>query len=307
MSEVRDQRPALRRWLSDPLVHFLLIGALFFAVYSAFEPGREAGGGDAEINLTTDDVLAMWSLFESQWRRPPTADEFGQMIENKVREEVLYREALAMGLDQDDSIVKRRMAQKMQFLAEDVAEAYNPDDTELRAWYELNADKFTLPGRISFRQIYFSPDQRGTRTFEDARQALSLLADRPVDSVLAADMGDPFVLQDYYADRTSVQIAKEFGPVFAQAMVRTDEGVWYGPIESGFGWHLVYIDSLVPGRQPEFSEIAPDVKTAWLGMQKALAWQEAYDKMRSKYTVVVPVLPEDSDILQAVPEDTASE
>lgn len=307
MSQIPDQRLVLRRWLGDPLVHFLVIGALFFAVYSAFEPGREAGTSDTQIRLTTDDVITMWSLFESQWRRQPTADEFSQLLENKVREEVLYREAIAMGLDKGDSIVKRRMAQKMQFLAEDVAEAYNPDDEELKAWYELNADKFTLPGRISFRQIYFSPDQRGASAVEDADEALTTLADQPVDAALAVELGDPFMLQNYYADRTSEQIAKEFGPVFAQALVHTDAGAWQGPVESGFGWHLVFIDSLVPGRQPEFSEIVPEVKMAWMGAHKVEAWQKAYDEMRAKYTVVVPVLPESSDILPAATENAANE
>jgi parvulin-like peptidyl-prolyl isomerase len=110
------------------------------------------------------------------------------------------------------------------------------------------------------------------------------------------------MLQNYYADRTSEQIAKEFGPVFAQALVRTDAGSWQGPVESGFGWHLLFIDSRVPGRQPAFSEIESEVKTAWLGAQKASAWQQAYDEMRAKYTVVVPELPESSEVLQAVSE-----
>ena len=209
-----------------------------------------------------------------------------------MQEEVLYREAVAMGLDKDDTIVKRRMAQKMQFLAEDVAAAYEPTTAELEAWYAKNADKFALPGRLNFRHLYFSPDRRGERARDDAADALAKLADQPVDSKLAASLGDPFMLQDYYADRSPEQLAREFGPPFAQAIFRTRPGTWQGPIESGFGWHLVFVNSFVPGRAPAFAEVESDVKTAWLGERKAEAWRKAYDAMRAKYTVLLPAIPE---------------
>ena len=207
---------AIRRWLQEPLLHFLLLGALMFAAWSYWAPGPAPESAATEIHLTPDDVLAMWTFFKSQWQRDPTPEEFSRMVENKVQEEVLYREAVAMGLDKDDTIVKRRMAQKLQFLAEDVAAAYEPDDAELEAWYAANAEKFALPGRISFRQLYFSPDQRGQQAHADAQVALAMLANQPVDSEQAAELGDAFMLQNFYADRTPEQVAKEFGPVFAQ-------------------------------------------------------------------------------------------
>ena len=113
-----------------------------------------------------------------------------------------------------------------------------------------------------------------------------------MDSKLAASLGDPFMLQDYYADRSPEQLAREFGPAFAQAIFRVRPGAWQGPIESGFGWHLVFVDSFVPGRAPAFAEVESDVKTAWLGEMKAEAWRKAYDAMRAKYTVSLPALPE---------------
>ena len=279
------------RWLREPLLHFLLIGGVMFAIYAYFERGPATAETSKEIRLTPDDVLAMGTYFQAQWRRMPTPEEFGLLVENKIQEEVLYREAVAMGLDKDDIIVKRRMAQKMQFLAEDVAAAHEPDRAELEAWYAKNADKFALPGRINFRQIYFSPDRRGEHTHEDAVKALAKLAGQPVDSKLAASFSDPFMLQEYYGDRSSNQLAKEFGPVFAQAIFRTKVGAWQGPIESGFGWHLVFVDSFVPGRAPAFAEVEPEVKTAWLGAQKEQAWRKAYETMRAKYTVLLPAPP----------------
>jgi len=310
VSPANDARPAslrqttliaIRRWLHEPLLHFLLLGALMFAAWSYWESGPTSESTATEIRVTPDDVLAMWSFFNSQWQRAPTPAEFSRMVENKVQEEVLYREAIAMGLDKDDTIVKRRMAQKLQFLAEDVAAAYEPDDAELEAWYAANADKFALPGRLNFRQIYFSPDQRGQQAHDAAQAALGKLANQPIDAELAANLGDAFMLQNYYADRTPEQVAKEFGPVFAQAVFRAETGSWQGPIESGFGWHLVFVDSFVPGRQPAFAEVAREVRTAWLAQQKAEARRKAYDEMRAKYTVMLPGLPEPAEEVQAPP------
>jgi len=245
------------------------------------------------IELTLDDLKQIAIYFEAQWRRPPTQQEFDALVENKVKQEVLYREALAMGLDKDDEIVRRRMAQKMQFIAEDVAGAYEPSTAELKKWYDANSAKFALPGRITFRQLYFSPDQRGTHAHDDAAKALTRLARASIDVKLDAAGSDPMLLQDYYGDRSSEQIAKDFGPSFATAIFGLAPGSWRGPVESGFGWHLVYVDSIVPGRVPAFEEVEGDVKTAWLGEQKAIAWQKAYDAMRAKYVVLLPKPPDD--------------
>ena len=196
------------------------------------------------------------------------------MVEDKVREEVLYREALAMGLDKDDTIVKRRMAQKMQFLAEDVAAAHEPTTAELKAWFEKNSDKFALPSRFSFRHLYFSPDKRGKNAQDDAAKALAKLAGQPEDSQLAASLADPFMFQDYYGDRAPRRSPRSSGRNSRWPFEKLKPGSWQGPIESGFGWHLVFVDTVIPGRIPAFEEIEPDVKTAWLGEQKAAGLAE---------------------------------
>jgi parvulin-like peptidyl-prolyl isomerase len=230
-------------------------------------------------------------LFQSQWRREPTTQELQQLVENKVQEEILYREALAIGLEKDDTIVKRRMAQKMRFLAEDVAAAREPETAELKSWFENNQAMFAQSSRVSFRHLYFSPDRRGQRAREDAAQALSRLSGQPQDAKLAATLADPFMFQEYYRDRAPDYLGKEFGPQFAQAVARLAPGSWQGPIESGFGWHLVFVDTVIPGRVPAFDEIEADVKTAWLTEQKAQAWQKAYKEMRAKYSVLLPAPP----------------
>jgi len=282
----------MKHFLREPLVHFLLFGAMLFVVYHYVQPDREAVPSSKQIQMTLDELTQLAMLFQSQWRRDPTPEEFSRLVESKVQQEVLYREALAMGLDKNDEIVKRRMAQKMQFLAEDVAAAREPTTAELEAWFAKNTDKFAMPKRVSFRHLYFSPDRRSQRARDDAVKALTKLAGQPQDANLAASLADPFMFQDYYRDRAPDYLGKEFGPQFAQAVEKLATGSWQGPIESGFGWHLVFVDTAIPGRIPAFEEIEPDVKTAWLGEQKAQAWEKAYKEMRARYTVLLPAPPD---------------
>ena len=297
---------ALKRWLREPLLHFLLIGTALFAVYATMYRGRGGVESSRQIVLSLDELRQMDMYFESQWHRQPTPAEFQAMVEDKVREEVLYREALAQGLDKDDTIVKRRMAQKMQFLAEDVAAAHEPTTAELKAWFEKNSNKFALPSRISFRHLYFSPDKRGKNAREDAAKVLAKITGQPEDSKLAASLADAFMFQDYYGDRAPSAIAKEFGPQFAVALEKVKPGSWQGPIESGYGWHLVFVDTVIPGRIPAFEEAESDVKTAWLAEQKATAWQKAYATMRAKYTVLLPGPPSKESAQEPVPAPPAT-
>jgi peptidyl-prolyl cis-trans isomerase C len=283
-------RRILRRCLREPLVHFLLIGSLLFVIYRVWGHSNQAGSN--RIQLTLDDVRQLEIGFTAQWQRGPTPEELSGLVENRVREEVLYREALVLGLDKDDDIVKRRMAQKMQFLAEDVASAHEPTMAELKAWFEKNGKQFALPGRISFRHLYFSPDQRGRRAHDDAANLLARIAGQPADSKTAAALADPFMFQDYYAERSPEQLVKDFGSEFARAIFMLKPGSWQGPVESGYGWHLVFIDSFAPGRIPAFEEVEPDVKSAWLADQREQSWNKAYTAMRAKYTVSLPAAPE---------------
>ena len=283
--------PTMRRLLREPLIHFLLIGAVLFALDRYVQPAPGDGAASKQIRLSLDEIAQLTLLYQSQWRRPPTPQELERMVENKVQQEILYREALAMGLDKDDEIVKRRMAQKMQFLAEDVAAAREPTTAELKSWFEKNSAKFAQPPRLSFRHLYFSPDRRGARARDDAAKALAKLAGQPEDAKIASSLADPFMFQDYYRDRAPDYLGKEFGPQFALAVAKLAPGSWQGPIESGFGWHLVFVDTVIPGRVPAFEEVEPDVKTAWLSEQKVQAWEKAYKEMRAKYTVLLPAPP----------------
>jgi hypothetical protein len=259
------------RWLREPLLHFLVIGGVLFAVYGALNPQTGDRFQSNQIRLTRDDLRQMAVVWAVKWQRPPTPEEMHSLIENKIRDEMLYREALALGLDQDDTIVRRRLAQKMEFLAEDTAAIRDPAGTDLKAWFEEHRERFALPDRISFGHVYFSPDRRG----QGARDA-------------AAHIGDRFMFQDYYADRVPEQVASVFGTAFAQSLSGLKPGVWQGPVESGLGWHLVFIDSMTPGRVPTFEEIEPDVRAEWINAQRAEAKRRIFAVMRARYEVVLP-------------------
>jgi hypothetical protein len=300
--------PTFLYFLREPLVHFLLIGLALFLVYSWMHRGRSGLEPSRQILLTLDDLRQMDLYFQSQWHRHPTPEEFNPMLENKVQEEILHREGLAMGLDSDDTIVKRRMAQKMQFLAADVASTHEPSTEELQAWCAKKGDKFALSSRIAFHDIFFGFDKRGQNAQTNV-SALAKLNGKPEDSPLAESLADSFIFQDYYADRAPEQLAKEFGPSFAVAIEKLKPGSWPGPRESGYGWHLIFIDSIIPGRIPRLEEVEPDVKTTWLAYQKEKACHEAYAKMRSKYSVLLPELPDQQSPPPPVPmvkKDTPS-
>jgi len=277
----------MKRLFHEPLLHFLLIGVALFAVFQLVRPTPKPTPSSKQIQLSLDDLTRLALLFQSQWKREPTAPELERLMETKIQTEILYREALAMGLDKDDEIVKRRMAQKMQFLAEDTVPR-DPTTAELKIWYAKNSEQFAMPKRVSFRHLYFSPDRRATRARYDAVQALARLGGQPANAKLNESFADPFMFQEYYRDRGIDYLGKEFGPKFAQAVAKLPTGSWQGPIESGFGWHLVFVETEIPGRVPDFEEVEPEVKTAWLSEQKTLAWDNAYMEMRAKYTVLLP-------------------
>lgn len=272
----------------------MLIGAALFAVQRALHPPAEASSPLNTIVLTQDDLRQMSVSWLAQGRPPLTPEEWRSLIEAKVREEVLYREALALGLEKDDTIVKRRMVQKMEFLAEDVAAAREPTDAELQAWFEKDPAHFALPPRITFRHLYFGIDRRGPQAKDAAEAALTRVRPLSEDAAVALNAADAFMFEDVYRDRTPDHIAKDFGPPFARALFELPVGVWSGPIESGYGWHLIFVESLEPQRIPTYEEVAGDVRTQWIGEQSDLAKRTAYEQMRSKYVIVLPNAPTDA-------------
>ena len=218
----------------------------------------------------------------------PSPAQRRNLLDSEIREEVLYREALAMGLDKEDVIVKRRLAQKMDFLAEDLSTLREPTRAELQAYFQTNQAEFSYPPRISFRHVYFSFDEHEDKTRAVATAALPKLAGQSADSPVATELSDAFMFQDAYAAQTPEQVSGVFGGKFARALFALPTNAWTGPIESGFGWHVIFIESLTPARVPEFAEIEAEVKLEWMANQRAEFKRQAYEVMRAKYEVVLP-------------------
>jgi peptidyl-prolyl cis-trans isomerase C len=282
-------RLRIRGWMREPLVQFALIGAALFSLYSLVAPSRPHAPG-SRIELTKDDLAQIDIGWRSKWQRPPTPAEWRDLIEEKVREEVLYREAVAMGLDQDDVIVRRRMGQKLEFLIEDVSDLPNPTTAALKTWFQHNASQFALPGSVTFCHVYFSPDRGGQQVAARAARALATLKGRSsCGSSNAAALGDRFPDQAFYADRSPEEVASIFGTQFAQSLFKLQPGRWEGPVQSGLGSHLVLIEALSPGRLPAFEEVdRAQIESAWLDSQRAESKRKAFDAMRAKYEVVLP-------------------
>ncbi|WP_246805606.1 peptidyl-prolyl cis-trans isomerase [Rhizobium leguminosarum] len=295
-----------RRLLGEPLLQFVVVGAVLFGGYSFVTPKTEESVDMQRIALTKDDVRQLAVTWLAQGRPLPTPEQLAGLMEQKVTEEILFREAVSLGLDRDDQIIKRRLAQKMDFLAADVAAMDEPSNATLAEWYAKHSGRFALAPHLSFRHLYFSFDKRGDASREAAASAIPLVSGKPADAAEVASIADPFMFRNYYGDATPEQMAKEFGPEFAKAIFNLTPGSWQGPVPSGYGWHLVWIDSVEPGRVPAFEEVAPAVKTAWMDDRYAEVKQNALREMRSRYIVTVPnIAPEDLQNLE-VPAGTSA-
>ena len=276
-----------RKLLGEPLLHFFAVGVVVFGAYWLFNEEPETAADGPRIEIGADDIRQMAVAWLAQGRSPLTRDQMQSLVDQKVAEEVLFREGMALGLDKNDEIIKRRVAQKMDFLAADIAAMQEPERAELVAWYADNTERFSLPPHASFRQLYFSPDKRGTAARDDAVAALDAIAGKPADSAESAALADPFILRNYYSSATPEQMLKEFGPDFAAELFKLSPGGWRGPVQSGYGWHLVWIDAMEPGRVPAFEEVEADVKSAWQEARYQEIKRDALEEMLARYTVVV--------------------
>lgn len=274
------------KFFKEPLFHFLLIGAALFGLYAMVsEPPPKADR--LQITITANDIKQLKALFAKQWQRPPTEQELKGLIDNAIREQVFYREALALGLDKDDTIVRRRLVQKMEFIVADASLPQQPADDTLREYYNKHLERYRNPARLSFTHIYFNPDQRGGRAAEEAGLTLDTLRNTSAGAQQAGDQGDRFMLQQEYHDRTVDEIARDFGKRFAERLAKIEPGQWAGPVLSGYGVHLVYVTDRAPAGQRPFEEVRERVKTDYLFDLRRESNDKVYQKLRERYQVTV--------------------
>lgn len=272
---------SLRALAREPLVHFLAIGVCLFLLYQWRTGG--AGAGSNRIIISTGQVASLAAGFEKTWLRPPTDRELKGLIDDYVREEIAVREAAAQGLDQGDIVIRRRLRQKYEFLIEDEVATSPPSDAELQAWLDAHPDQYRRDPVIGFRQVLFSPDRRGGSTQSDADAALRRLR----AGADPATVGDPTLLPLDVKPSELRDIASQFGDDLAAAIAALPPGEWSGPIQSGFGLHLVLVTSHTPGLAPTLAAARDQVTRDLYSARRSSALDSIYQRLSGKYRITI--------------------
>jgi peptidyl-prolyl cis-trans isomerase C len=283
---------ALVRLFKEPLIQFLVIGACIYGAYGLFGAVEEEDA-DLSVVVEANRINSFAAQWQSRWNRPPTRAELDGIINQYVREEILYRQAVALGLNEDDPVTRRRMAQKLEFMTSDLARVVEPEDAELEAWFQDNIAQFSSPDLLTFIQVFFDPDARDEATLDDANQVLLQLQQAGVPDPEALQAGDQFMLQNYFQSVSELEIRKQLGGGFASAAMELEPGVWHGPVLSGFGVHLVYVYEHSQEPPPVLSDkLRPRVLEAWQSGQMQDFNETFYEALRSRYHIVI----EDSEL-----------
>ena len=273
----------MRKLLREPLLHFLVLGALLFAAYGWFSRGGNAVPG--RIVVTQGQIASMATMFARTWQRMPTEAELQGLIHSHVREEVLYREGQALGLDRDDPVIRRRVAQKLQFVEGD-AEAAEPSDADLQAYLDSHRAAFEDERRFSFRQVYFDPQRRGAAAADDAGRVLAEL-NRSRNRLGPAALGDRTLLPSSFEDAPAREVERALGSEFVAALDTLVVGPWQGPVRSGYGLHLVQIGGRHTPDPPVLADVREAVEREWQRERREEASEAFYRKLLARYTVTV--------------------
>lgn len=278
----------MRRLLREPLVHFLAIGAALFLVF-AWRGG--AGSPSGRIVVTRARVESLAAGFARTWQRPPTPDELKGLVDGWVREEIAVREAMATGPDKDDTIIRRRLKQKIDFLAEDRIDAAPPTDADLSVWLAGHPDLYRAEERVSFRQVCFAPEKRGGPAAAEA-EARSLAAALEKQGPGADAPGDRLLLPPEMPLSPKSEIARVFGSDFADAVVKLEPGHWTAPVPSGFGVHAVLVREKAPGRAPALADVRAAVERDVTADRRTRELDALYARLLAKTKVVIETAPE---------------
>jgi len=284
----------LRRLAREPLLQFLVIGACIYGAYAWFGAPKETTG-EMTVVVDADRVQGFIDGWQGRFNRPPTEQELTGMIDQFIREDILYREAEAMGLGEDDPITRRRLAQKLEFLTKDVARLKKPADGELQAYFQANQANYREPDLITFSHVFIDPDRRDDATLDDAKALLAELELLGEPDAETLQRGDRFMLQSYYPQKTALDVRKQFGTGFTDVVMELAPGQWHGPVLSGYGVHLVYVHSLQQAPPPDFADVQQAVFEDWQAEQQTQFNEEFFQSLKSRYQIVVEPVPGQPD------------
>jgi len=278
----------IRKFLHEPLVHFLALGAALFMLFSLVGGGSEPES--QKVFVTSGKIDQIITIFSRTWQRPPTAEELNGLIEDEIREQVLYREAMAMGLDKDDTIVRRRLRQKFEFLMEDIEAVSVPTDGDLQDWIDKHPGKFSTEPKFSFLQVYLNVSRRGEGASAEATTLLARLNNKD-EKVNAAELGDATLLPFEFPLSSTDVIAQVFGSQFAQQLQGLEPGRWSGPLRSSYGLNLVYVRERTDGKLRSLDEVRDQAQREWIRARQEELTKTVYLTLRKKYSIVVETQP----------------
>lgn len=275
----------LWRWLREPMLHFVLIGAVLFFVYGRMNPGTASGERIVVTQAIADDLARQ---HQARWMRPATEQELANLVEAHVRDEILFREGLALGLDRDDPTIKRRVRQKFEILSEEQTAGAAPTDAELSAYMAQNPARFMRPATVSFEQVFFD----GSASVPEVERAVATARAALARGSDPARLGQATMLP-HSMDAVSVDlVARDFGAGFVERLAQVPQGEWVGPVASGLGAHLVRVTARTPAALPALADVRQQVAREWENERRERSRTQSYLQLRSRYDVVIePVLP----------------
>jgi hypothetical protein len=274
----------MKKLIREPFIHFLLLGAAIF-IANRLVSGR-AENQPEKIVITQGQITSLVIGFSRTWQRPPSREELEGLIRDRVREEVYSREAIAMGLDRDDPIIRRRLQQKLAFVTDDVAAVAEPTNAELADYLKTHSAIFRVDRGVTFSQVYLDPNKRGEHLAGDANQLLTQLRQQGRGADLSS-LGDPFLLEHRFLATPDMEIAKQFGEKFVTKLGDVPVGQWFGPVESGYGMHLVFVEERTAGRLPELAEIRDAVSRDWTNERRLELNEKFFQGLLKHYEIVV--------------------
>jgi hypothetical protein len=277
------------RFLREPLLHFLVLGAALFGLFSIVD--KKSTEAPTKIVISAARVSALADRFARTWRRAPTEQELQGLVEDYIRDEVFYREGRAAGLDRDDFVIHRRVRQKMELLAEDMTTA-EPSDEQLAAYLASNPEQFWTEDRVTFHQVFLSATRRGSALEHDAKQLAATL-DRTSAAVDTTAIGDPFLLGEEFREMSLSDVSHTFGEAFAKQLSAVEPGHWQGPIPSSFGTHFIFVDERTKGSLSPLNTIREAVQREWLNAHRIEAEQKLYRALLERYQIVMEAAPKD--------------
>ncbi len=274
----------MKKLLYEPLVHFILLGTLVFVGYKFIS--RDDDRRPESIVVTQGRIESLVTGSARTWQRPPTQFELDGLINDYIREEVCAREATALGLDQDDSVIRRRLRQKLDFISDSVVEQATPTDAQLQTFLQAHPEKFRFEQQLTFKQIYLDPQRHGANVSRKMNEILAQLRQAGISADISR-LGDSLLLDQNFDAVPTSEVSKQFGEKFAAKLGELPLGQWQGSIESGYGVHLVLLTERKDGSLPELKDLRDAVRREWTNAQRTEANEKFYQALLRRYTVSI--------------------